>query len=92
MSDEISRALERLASEPVPSALERTEVIVMGRLAAYPAATSQSLGRFGAVSIGAALLMGVAGGIVPGERAPRHETISPLVTTAALAPSTLLNE
>lgn len=86
--DDIDEALRRLAQAPAPPGLEGLEDRVLARIAAQPAAHT-GLG-LGALTIAAALVMGVAGAGVPGQSAAAMTSLAPLGPNSPLAPSTLL--
>lgn len=87
MSDEISKALERLSREPAPGSLVRVDYAVMERISMVPRAVRDLPLAARVLLVAIALLMGVAGGLLPERRA---ETLFPLEPAAKLAPSTLL--
>ena len=84
--DDVDRALARLASVPVPTALDGMEARVFARISAGPAPRTGL--HVGAVIV-AALAIGVAGGGVPAT-AREPALLAPLTGGSPLAPSTLL--
>ncbi|MEG3126050.1 hypothetical protein [Sphingomonas sp. GB1N7] len=86
--DDLDTALARLAHAPVPASLDGIEARVMARIAARPAAHA-GLG-IGAVTIAAALVMGIVGAGFPAQPARAISSFSPLGPGSPLAPSTLL--
>lgn len=87
----IDIALRRLAQAPVPPELATMEQRVLASIAdelAY--ARSGIRGRVGAFAAVGALVVGIAVGALPGSGANATPSLSPLDSTSALAPSTLL--
>lgn len=87
---EVEKALERLASEPIPSQLSMTNAAVLDRVSGYrfgnPLDTSSV--RIGIVTV--ALGMGLMGGLVPESSAVARQSQYPLSGVDKLAPSSLL--
>lgn len=79
--------LRRLGEEPVPEALGAAEGAVFQRVRGF--SFDREPFGFRVAAVGAALLMGVAGGMLP-EAGAARERIAPLGEAAELAPSTLL--
>lgn len=79
--------LRRLGEEPVPEALGAAEDAVLQRVHGF--SFDREPLRFRVAVVGAALLMGVAGGMLP-EAGAARERVGPLGEAAELAPSTLL--
>lgn len=90
MSDDINRALARLSEQPVPRALAQTELTVLERIAAFGPRLQDLPRRYWFAAVGLALLMGIAGGILPVVR--EEAPLFPLAPASRLAPSTLLAE
>lgn len=90
MSDDINRALARLAVQPVPTALAQTEANVLDRIAAFGPRLRDLPVSVWVGAATAALVLGILGGLVPttGEEPP----LFPLAPESRLAPSTLLAE
>lgn len=88
MSD-LDAMLTRLAQAPVPTSLEGMEARVLARIAARPVASAAGIG-VGAMTIAAALAMGIVGAGVPARHAEVMSPLSPLGPVSPLAPSTLL--
>lgn len=86
--NDIDEALKRLARAPAPPGLEGLEDRVLARIAAQPAART-GMG-WGALTIAAALVMGMAGAGVPRQPAAAMSSLAPLGPSSPLAPSTLL--
>ena len=86
--DDLDALLARLAHAPLPPALDNLEARVLARIAAQPAVRSEF--GFGAVAIGAAMTMGVAGAGVPAAPVFAVSTLAPLGPNSPLAPSVLL--
>lgn len=85
--DDLDVALTRLAKASTPPGLEAIEAKVLMRIAVRP--TMDAGPGLGAVTILAAVLMGVASAGVPVRAAPAV-SLSPLGPSSALALSTLL--
>lgn len=85
--DELDAVLMRLAQAPVPSGLEGIEAQVMARIASQPAVRVGA--GIGAMTIAAALIMGMVGAGMPAKQASAA-SLSPLGPVSPLAPSTLL--
>ena len=88
MMDDLDALLARLAHAPLPPALDYLEVRVLARIAAQPSARSGF--GFGAIAIGAAMILGVAGAGVPVTPVFAVASLAPLGLSSPLAPSTLL--
>lgn len=86
--DNLDAVLMRLAHAPLPTGLEEIDAKVLARIAARPAARVGMAA--GAMTIAAALFMGVVGANVPAQDARETSTLFPLRADMALAPSTLL--
>ena len=84
---DLDAVLMRLAQAPVPASLDGMEDRVLARVAARPAARA-GLG-VGAMTIAAALVMGIFGAGVPAKEASAA-SLSPLGPVSPLAPPTLL--
>jgi hypothetical protein len=85
--DDLDAVLMRLAQAPVPASLDGIEARVLARIAARPA-VRVGMG-IGAMTIAAALVMGMVGAGVPAKQASAA-SLSPLRPVSPLAPSTLL--
>lgn len=85
--DDLDAVLMRLAHAPVPASLDGIEARVLARIAARPA-VRVGMG-VGAMTIAAALVMGMVGAGVPAKQASAA-SLSPLGPVSPLAPSTLL--
>lgn len=90
VSDDINSALARLAEEPVPGALARTETTVLARIGAFGPRLRDLPPRFWLVAAMLALLIGVLGGLIPNR--PEKAPLFPLSPESGLAPSSLLAE
>ncbi len=86
--DNLDAILTRLAEAPVPASLDMIQARVLARIAAQPAATSGT--GMAAITIAAALVMGILGARVPGRATGTALPLSPLAPVSPLAPSTLL--
>lgn len=85
---DLDAMLMRLAQAPVPAHLDGIEARVLARIAARPA-VRVGMGA-GAMTIAAALVIGVIGAGVPAREARAAYTLSPLSPVSPLAPSALL--
>ncbi|WP_296743177.1 hypothetical protein [Mesorhizobium sp.] len=85
--DNLDAVLMRLAQAPAPASLDGIEARVLARISARPA-VRVGMG-VGAMTIAAALVMGVVGAGVPAKQASAA-SLSPLGPVSPLAPSTLL--
>ena len=92
VSDEIDRALERLARQPVPGGLAQAEVNVLGRIAALGPRLRDVPSGFYLAAAAAALTLGIAGGLFPRESPTKDASLYPLAPASRLAPSSLLSE
>jgi hypothetical protein len=86
--DNLDAVLMRLAHAPVPESLEGIDARVLARISARPVARV-GIG-VGAMTIAAALVMGIFGAGVPAKEARAVSPLSPLGPVSPLAPSTLL--
>lgn len=87
MSD-LDILLRRLGEEPAPDGLASTEAAVFQRVRGYGFYREPLRFRVAAVTV--ALLMGVAGGMLPESGADARGRVAPLGEAVDLAPSTLL--
>lgn len=85
--DDLDRTLARLASAPVPAALDGIEAQVLARIGARPVARLTGLG-LGVVTV-AALAIGMVGAELPATASP-SVSLAPLGGASPLAPSALL--
>ena len=90
MSDEVSNALERLSRQPPPPSLMRVDAAVMERIATMPRAISHLPPAVRVLSVAGALLMGIAGGLMPNGSDSSTDALYTLEPAARLAPSSLL--
>ncbi|QYE33333.1 hypothetical protein KZX46_00570 (plasmid) [Polymorphobacter sp. PAMC 29334] len=86
--DDLDKVLKRLANEPMPASLDGVEARVLARIAARPAVRA-GMG-VGAMTIAAALVMGIFGAGFPAREARAVSVLSPLGPVSPLAPSNLL--
>ncbi len=86
--DNLDALLMRLANAPVPASLDGIEARVLARISAR-SVTRVGIG-IGAMTIAAALMMGIFGAGVPANRASAASLLFPLGPGSPLAPSTLL--
>lgn len=85
--DDLDRTLARLASAPVPAALDGIEAQVLARIGARPVARLTGLG-LGVVTV-AALAIGMVGAELPATASP-SVSLAPLGGASPLTPSALL--
>lgn len=83
--NDIDEALRMLARAPAPAGLEER---VLARIAAQPAPRTGLVS--GALTMAAALVMGMIGAGLPGHSAAAMSPLAPLGPNSPLAPSTLL--
>ena len=89
MQDPVDDGLTRLATMPVPRALDRVEASVFDTIAdnVQLRRAGRTVGRW---SVIAALALGIVGGTAPVGRGARAHAASPIGIDGTLAPSTLL--
>lgn len=80
--------LRRLNEEPVPAGLASIERPILERVSGHSFEREPLRFRVAAVTV--ALLMGVAGGMLPESGAKARSGLAPLGESAGLAPSSLL--
>ncbi len=85
--DDLDEVLARLARAPVPASLYGLEARVLARIARPAAHAGMGIG---AMTIAAALVMGIVGAGFPAREARAASALSPLGPVSPLAPSTLL--
>ena len=85
---DIDDLLRRLGEEAAPEELLNIEARVLGRVSGYSFDQEPLRYRVGAVTL--ALLMGVAGGMLPSADHRGSDAVAPFGEPADLAPSTLL--
>ena len=88
--DDIDEALAWLATDRVPARLAATETVILARVSGHCFGTSEIPGAWRTAGVAAALIMGIAGGLLPNESARATHSLSPLDGSSALAPSALL--
>lgn len=90
MNDELDSALQRLAQDDVPPHLQAIEHMVIARVAnhRFERPGAPMIVRVGAIA--GALLMGVAGGLMPAEDAKAQPSLAPFAGASDLAPASLL--
>lgn len=86
MSD-LDSVLKRLGQAPFPAGLAAIDETVFARVAAGAAYRARR--GFGVATISAALIMGVAGAVMPSRKAAAT-SLAPLGPTSPLSPSALL--
>lgn len=90
MTDDISRALARLAEQPVPGSLAQAETRVLERVALLGPRLGELPASLWFGAAGLALAMGLLAGFTA--TASREAPLFPLVPESRLAPSSLLTE
>lgn len=87
--DDIDTALLRLSEDRVPSRLATIEALVFERISND--ARSRDVSRpFRMAAITVALVMGIAGGLIPDNSPRAQQSLTPIGGAIDLAPSTLL--
>lgn len=87
---DIDTALRRLAEEEAPFRLSLMEAAVLERIQGCSIGARDVPTPFRAVAVAAALVMGIAAGLIPGQSAAAEYTFAEISGAAELAPSTLL--
>ena len=90
LNDDIETALHRLAQDAVPLRLNALQDNVLGEVANHSFAHSGAPMMARAGAIAGALLMGVAGGLMPADTAEAEPSLAPFAGASDLAPATLL--
>lgn len=88
--DDFDAAFERLGRAPAPAGLASLEQSVLARIARERPARQPDMFGYSLTAAAAALVMGVASGLLPQGEEPAHDSLTPLSGAAELAPSTLL--
>lgn len=88
--DDLDGALARLARDRVPDRLSSIDGLVLSRVAGHSFAGDDQPFGFRVAAIAAALVLGVAAGMLPAERAGAEGSLAPFGGAAELAPSSLL--
>lgn len=86
----IDMALRRLAEEEAPLRLSLVDAAVLKRVEGYSIGSRDASAPFRAVAVAAALAMGIAAGLIPGQTSDARYTFAEISGAAKLAPSTLL--
>ena len=89
MSEELEIGLTRLAADNVPAALETVQGKVLEQVAGLRAAAPQLGTGIRVVAVMGALLMGVAGWLMP-NGAEAQPSLAPISGASELAPATIL--
>ena len=89
MSEELEIGLTRLAADNVPAALETVQGKVLEQVAGLRATAPQLGTGIRVVAVMGALLMGVAGGLMP-NGAEAQPSLAPISGASELAPATIL--
>lgn len=87
---DIDQALICLSRDPVPDGLASIENVVLGRVAGHGYETQRLPARWPLAIVTGALVMGVAGGLLPREDARAQSPLMPIGGAGEIAPSTLL--
>ena len=87
MMDELDTVLMRLAAAPAPAGLDALNEGVFARLAVSPAFSVRR--GVGTATVAAALVIGIAGAIVPSRDADAT-SLTPLASMSPLSPAALL--
>lgn len=87
---DIDSALRRLAEAPLPARVAGLETEVLKRTKDHRFERKQRATTFRFAAVALALIMGIAGGIVPGRSASAEDLLLPISDAVKLAPSTLL--
>lgn len=90
MRDEIDTALERLAQDDVPARLSTIESAVLAGVASHRFPRSGEFTALRVAVVGGALMMGVAGGLMPTDTAEAQLSLTPIAGASDLAPASLL--
>lgn len=85
---DLDHLLRRLGEETAPNQLSSMEARVLSRVSGHSFRQEPLRYRVGAVTL--ALLMGIAGGMLPESSGSRNDPVAPFGEPAKLAPSTLL--
>ena len=88
MTNDLDAILTRLASMPVPSALDGIDQGVFEGVGMRVAQRQRR--RVGVVSISGALLVGILSTAVPGREAAAAPTMAPLALVSPLSPAAIL--
>ena len=90
MRDEIDTALHRLGRDEVPARLTAIDSAVLARVASHRFAQPGEFAALRVAAIGGALMMGVAGGMIPAGGADAQPSLTPIAGASDLAPASLL--
>lgn len=90
MTDEIDTTLQRLARDDVPAGLTRIESAVFMEVASHRFPQPGEFTALRVAAVGGALLMGVAGGLMPTGSADAQPSLTPIAGASDLAPASLL--
>lgn len=88
---DLDEMLDRLSAAPLPARLIAIDDAVFLQFADRQAGAAPLSGGMIGLAVVAALGMGVAGAVVPGNPAEAAPSLSPFGAPAALAPSSLLD-
>lgn len=86
----IDTALERLARDDVPARLRTIDSAVLERVADHRFPRPGELTKLRVLAIGGALLMGVAGGLMPTDTVEAQPALTPIAGASDFAPASLL--
>ena len=90
MQKNIDTALERLARDDVPARLSDIEGAVLDGVAGHRFPQRGELTRVRVMAISGALLMGLAGGLMPTDDVEAQPSLTPIAGASDLAPASLL--
>jgi hypothetical protein len=90
MSQDIDNALQRLADDQVPTGLMSIESVVLERVSEHRFSPAGQYTTLRVFAVAGALLMGVAGGLMPTDEAEAQPSLTPVAGASDLAPSSLL--
>jgi hypothetical protein len=88
MSREIDKALQRLADDQVPAGLTSIDSVVLERVSGHRFSPAGQYATLRVFAVAGALLMGIAGGLMP--TAEAQPSLTPVAGASDLAPSSLL--
>ena len=87
---DIDTALRRLAEDEAPLRLSLVDAAVLEQIEGYSIGARDVSTPFRAIAVAAALVMGIAAGLIPGQTSDARHTFAEISGAAKLAPSTLL--
>ena len=87
---DIDAALRRLAEEEAPLRLSLVDAAVLAQIDGFSIDARDVSAPFRVVAVAAAMGMGIAAGLIPGQSSAANHSFAEISGTAELAPSTLL--